>query len=116
LNSLDGEIGKVREFYFDDQHWAIRYLVIDTQNWWPGKKVLIAPSWIESVSWTDAKVVVNLPREAIKQALEYTDEALLTRDYETNLHRHYNRQGYWIDEPVAKNGTPTEAKTARIEP
>jgi hypothetical protein len=22
LDSLDGEIGKVKEFYFDDQHWA----------------------------------------------------------------------------------------------
>ena len=43
LNSLDGEIGKVKEFYFDDQHWAIRYLVADTGNWLTGRQVLISP-------------------------------------------------------------------------
>ena len=32
LDSLDGEFGKVKEFYFDDQHWMIRYLVADTGN------------------------------------------------------------------------------------
>ena len=39
LESLDGEIGKVEEFYFDDHHWTIRYLVADTGNWLsqPGK-------------------------------------------------------------------------------
>ena len=40
---LDGEIGKVREFYFDDQHWAIRYLVADTEEWLAGRQVLISP-------------------------------------------------------------------------
>ncbi len=67
-----------------------------------GKKVLISPQWIERVSWSESKVFVNLPRETIKQSPEYTEESLLTRDYETGLHRHYNRQGYWVDEPAAK--------------
>ncbi|GBO51858.1 xylulose-5-phosphate phosphoketolase [Pseudanabaena sp. lw0831] len=43
LNSLDGEIGKVKEFYFDDQYWTIRYLVADTGNWLTGRQVLISP-------------------------------------------------------------------------
>ena len=38
LEGLDGVIGKVSQFYSDDDLWAIRYLVIDTKNWWPGKK------------------------------------------------------------------------------
>ena len=40
---LDGEIGKVRQFYFGDQHWAVRYLVADTGNWLTGRQVLISP-------------------------------------------------------------------------
>ena len=102
LHSLDGEIGKVEEFYFDDRHWAIRYLIIDTRNWWPGKKVLVSPQWIERVSWNESKVFVNLTRETIKQSPEYTEESLPTRDYEIGLHRYYNRHGYWVDETVAK--------------
>jgi len=102
LDGLDGEIGRVKEFYFDDQHWAIRYLIVDTVNWWPGKKVLVATRWIESVSWDESKVFINLSREAIKQAPEYTAESLVTRDYEEKLHGHYNRQGYWVDEAATE--------------
>jgi len=99
IQAADGDIGHVEDFIIDDETWAIRYLIIDTQNWWPGKKVLVSPQWIERVSWSESTVFVNLTRDAIKQSPEYTDESLLTRDYETGLHRHYDRQGYWIEDP-----------------
>ena len=102
IQAVDGEIGHVEDFIIDDETWAIRYLIIDTRNWWPGKRVLVSPQWIERVSWSERKVFVNLPLEAIKQSPEYTEEFMLTRDYETILHIHYNRKGYWIDEPVDK--------------
>lgn len=102
IQAADGEIGHVEDFLIDDETWAIRYLIIDTRNWWSGKTVLISPQWIERVSWSDSKVFINLSRETIKQSPEYTEESRLTRDYETKLHRHYNRQGYWVDEPGAK--------------
>jgi len=102
IQAIDGEIGHVEDFIIDDETWAIRYLIIDTQNWWPGKKVLVSPQWIERVSWDESKVSVNLLCETIKQSPEYTEESLITRDYEIGLHRHYNREGYWVDEPTAK--------------
>ncbi len=102
IESEDGDIGHVQDFIIDDETWAIRYLIIDTRNWWPGKKVLISPQWIERVSWGELKVFVNLPRETIKQSPEYTEESLLIRNYEIELHRHYKRQGYWADEPASK--------------
>jgi hypothetical protein len=68
----------------------------------PGKKVLVSPRWIGRISWTESKVFIDLSRETIKQSPEYAEETLPTRDYETSLHRHYNRQGYWVDEPAAK--------------
>ena len=102
IQAEDGEIGHVEDFIVDDETWAIRYLIIDTRNWWPGKKVLVSPQWIERVSWSESKVFINLTRTIIKQSPEYSEESLLTRGYETELHRHYNRQGYWVDEPVTK--------------
>ena len=98
IQALDGEIGHVEDFIIDDETWAIRYLVVDTHNWWPGKKVLVSPQWIERVSWGERKVFINLDRETIKESPEYTEESLLTRDYEISLHGHYKRKGYWIDE------------------
>ena len=103
IQASDGEIGHVDDFVIDDETWAIRYLVIDTVNWWPGKKVLISPRWIERVSWDQSKVFVNLTRDSIKQTPEYTEESMITRDYEIGLHRHYNRQGYWADEQAFKD-------------
>jgi hypothetical protein len=100
IQALDGEVGHVSDFIIDDETWAIRYLVVSTHNWWPGKKVLVSPQWIERVSWDERKVFVNLSREAVKDSPEYTDEALLTRDYEISLLGHYNRKGYWVDELV----------------
>jgi hypothetical protein len=102
VQAADGEIGHVDDFLIGDEKWEIRYLIIDTRNWWPGKKVLISPHWIERVSWEESKIFVNLPLDTIKQAPEYTDDSLLTRDYEYGLHKHYNRLGYWVDEPAAK--------------
>ena len=90
LESLDGELGRVKQFYYDDRHWTIRCVIVDRRNWWPGNKVPISPKWIERVSWNESRVYVNLLRELIKNSPQYTEDSLLTRDYETGLHRHYN--------------------------
>jgi uncharacterized protein YrrD len=103
LQALDGEIGHIEDFIIDDETWTIRYLIINTGNWWPGKKVLVSPQWIERVSWNESKAFVNLSRDTIKESPEYTEESLITRDYEIGLHRHYTRPGYWIDELVANS-------------
>lgn len=98
IEANDGEIGHVEDFIIDDETWAIRYMIIDTKNWWGGKKVLISPSWIDKISWEESKVYVNLTKESIKQSPEYSDELFITRDYENQLYEHYNRRGYWTDE------------------
>jgi sporulation protein YlmC with PRC-barrel domain len=105
LQAMDGEIGHVEDFVIDDETWAIRYLIIDTKNWWSGKKILVSPQWIERVSWSESSVLVNLSQEAIKQSPEYAEESLPTRDYEIELHSYYNRHGYWDDELVVKETT-----------
>ena len=95
IEAEDGEIGHVEDYIIDDETWAIQYLVVDTRNWLPGKKVLISPKWIERISWDESKVFINLSIDTIKQSPEYSEEELLTRDYEALLYGHYNRVGYW---------------------
>ena len=101
IQAKDGELGHVEDFIIDDETWVIRYLIVNTSNWWAGKKVLVSPQWIERVSWGESKVFVNLSRETIKQSPAYTEDCLPTRDYEIELHQHYQRQGYWINEVAA---------------
>lgn len=93
----DGEIGHVQDLLFDEKTWAVRYLVVNTSNWWIGHKVLIAPEWIEEVRWSDSTVSVNLTRQAVQDAPLYDSAALLDRDKEISIHQHYQRKGYWED-------------------
>ncbi len=97
IQATDGEIGHVEDFIIDDETWAIRYLIVSTRNWWPGKRILVSPQWIERVSWSESKVFVNLRREAIQQGPEYDEAEGVTRDYETRLHHHYELEGYWAN-------------------
>ncbi len=96
IQALDGEIGHIEDFVVDDETWVIRYLVVDTKNWWPGKRVLIATDWIDRISWEDSKVFLDVTRDKIREAPEFTHDTLITRDYEDIIHRHYNRAGYWF--------------------
>ncbi len=68
LEAKDGDIGNVKEFYFDDRHWAIRYLVVDTGSWLTGRKVLIAPYAIEYVSMENCVIKMNLTRSQIESS------------------------------------------------
>ena len=106
IRATDGEIGTADEFYFDDETWAIRYMEVATRNWLPGKKVLVAPSWIQRVSWDDSTVYVGLSRDAIQTGPEFDKSAPITRDYEDRLYAHYGFAPYWArhgdSEPVRR--------------
>jgi len=96
LKARDGVIGHVEGFIFDDDAWAVRYLKIDTQNWWPGgKEVLIATKWIGIVDWSSSTVYVKLSKDLIKHSPEYDDSVPLSRTYEATLHQYYGKGGYW---------------------
>jgi sporulation protein YlmC with PRC-barrel domain len=98
IQAKDGEIGHVQGFLVDEQTWAIRYLIVDTSNWWIGHQVLIAPQWIQDVSWPDSRVTVNLSRQAVKDAPPYDPLAELDRARELGIYRHYGLPAYWADE------------------
>ena len=102
IDAKDGEIGHVDGFMVDDEAWAIRYIEVATNNFWPGKKVLLSPAWVERVSWDRSKVYVSLTRDVIKNCPEYQESNSITRDYENRLFLHYGRPPYWMDEAKYK--------------
>lgn len=97
IGATDAGVGHVEDFLVDDEGWEIRYVVVDTRDWLPGKKVLISPRWTSAVSWSEKEVCVDLTREEIQDAPEWDPNApLLDREYETRLHEHYGRPPYWV--------------------
>lgn len=95
IAAADGEIGHVEDFIADAKAWTIRYLVVDTRNWLPGRKVLVALPWVDAVEWTDRSVHVGLTKEQIKQSPEYDPAQPVSRDYEQRLYDYYGRAAYW---------------------
>ena len=102
IQGSDGAIGHIEDFIVDDESWEVRYLVVDTKNWWFGKRVLLAPHWASGVSWAERKVHVDLSREAIKKSPEWNPTAGVNREYETRLYDYYGRPAYWFTDSAGK--------------
>lgn len=98
IKADDGDIGHVQGLLVDEETWAIRYLIVNTSNWWLGHEVLIAPQWIQDVTWPEATVSVNLTRQAVQDAPPYNSAEQLTREQELDIFKHYGRTAYWADE------------------
>jgi hypothetical protein len=96
VHAIDGEIGNLIDFIFDDESWIIRYLVMDTGDLWPGRKVLLSPEWIESVSWYDSKVFFTVTRERVRTAPSCDLFKLPDSDCEEKLFDHYRMPRYRI--------------------
>lgn len=97
VHAVDGDIGHVDGLVVDDESWVIRYLVVNTSNWWLGRDVLIATRWIDGISWLEGTVSVSISRQAVKSAPLYDPAAPPDRKHERQLHDHHGRKGYWVE-------------------
>jgi uncharacterized protein YrrD len=97
IRATDGDLGHVEDFLLDDLSWAIRYLVVDTSNWWFGKHVLIAPGWIRDISWSNRSVIVKVTRQLLKQAPPYDRAEHIDRQWEVAYYANARQPGYWLD-------------------
>jgi uncharacterized protein YrrD len=95
LISLDGEIGHVKDFYFDDLHWAIRYLVTDTGSWLSDRQVLIPPHVFGLLDHTGKRLQVHLTKRQIEDSPVIGTDKPVSRQNEIDFYRHYGLNYYW---------------------
>jgi hypothetical protein len=95
LGASDGHIGHVKDFYFDDQNWAIRYLVADTGSWMPGRLVAISPHAFGDLYQGGKVLLVNLTRQQIENSPSIESHKPISRQYEEAYHRYYGWPFYW---------------------
>jgi hypothetical protein len=100
IRAIDGDVGHVQGFLVDDVTWSIRYIIVNTSNWWLGHDVLISPEWIQRVSWEESQVDVSLDRKSIKDAPVYDPDAIFDRGSEFDVYHHYGRDQYWRADPA----------------
>jgi hypothetical protein len=95
IQATDGEIGHIEDFIVQDETWTIRYMVVDTRNWLPGKRVLVSPMWATKLDWVEKKVHLDLRREVIEESPEFDPTVPVNREYEVRLYDYYGRPHYW---------------------
>lgn len=97
LHAKKGEIGHVEDFILEDENWVLRYFVVDTRNWLPGKKVLLSTEWIRDVDWSQSEVFVDIDKREVQDSPEFTPDAPVNREYEMRLYDYYGRPKYWLE-------------------
>ena len=95
LGATDGDIGHVKDFYFDDQNWAIRYLVADTGSWLPGRQVLLSPHSLGRLDQAEKILRVNLTRKQIEDSPSIDLHKPVSRQYEEEYYRYFGWPYYW---------------------
>ena len=99
IHATDGRIGHVEDFVVEDSDWRIHYLVVDTKNWWPGKRVLISPGSAREIDWDSKLVNLNVDRQKVKDSPAYDASVTVDHAYDESLLTYYGIR--WID------GVPT---------
>jgi sporulation protein YlmC with PRC-barrel domain len=95
VHASDGHIGHVEDFIIDDEEWIVRYIVIDTRNWLPGRKVIISPEWVGRIDWQARQVWLDHSRDQVRHSPHYDPGQPVNRQYELRLYDYYGRRRYW---------------------
>ena len=95
VTATDGSIGEVTSAFFDDQSWAIRYLVIDTEKWLPGRQVLISPYAVKHPLGTDKNISVRLTRAQVSSSPDIDTHQPVSRQHERDYLSYYGYPEYW---------------------
>lgn len=93
--ATDGEMGKIKDVYFDDRKWAIRYAIVDTRKWLPGRRVLLSPTSFLNMNNESESLEVNYNKGEIRNSPEITDEQAISKDVEHSIAGYYGWNRYW---------------------
>ena len=100
IKAVDGAMGKVGDFYFDDGSWQIRYLVVDVGSWLKRHQVLLIPDVVTAVDPEAGIIDVALSKEEVANSPDALEQQPVSRQIETALHRHYDWTPYWDVDPL----------------
>ncbi len=94
IQATDGGIGHLENFLLEDDVWEVRYLVVDTRNWWPGQHVLVSPFAVRDIDWWKKQISLNVSCDKVKASPPWAPLDLIDQAYEKRLHRYYDWPGY----------------------
>lgn len=116
IRATDGVIGAVDDLYFDDEDWAVRYLIVDTGSWLAGRRVLISPLAIGHPNWSGRELPVALTKEQVQYSPDIDTQKPVSRQHEASYYGYYEYPRYWagarlLDAAPPAGGAKTQAAT-----
>ncbi len=115
VQAMDGELGKVDDFYFEDREWTIRYLVVDTGEWLANRKVLIYSFALEHPSWAQRKFPIHFSKDMVKKSPPIDLAKPVSRQQEVELFEYYKWMPYWGPEHSEHPPIPEEERAEKVE-
>ena len=106
IHEQDGDLGKVHDFYFDDDTWTVRYLVVETGRWLKRKRVLVSAAIVTQTGWERRKFCVPLTQEQVRHSPPIDTDAPVSRQHEIEMQNHYGWPAYWSMEPFTLTPPP----------
>ena len=91
VHAADGLLGHLQDLYVDRIDWRVRYLVIDTRNWLPGRRVLAFPDAVRDISWPDQEIRLAIPLDLLRSSPAWYPDDVIDEAYLRRLHDHYRR-------------------------
>ena len=95
--AMDGEMGSVSDFLFDDQSWMIRYLAVDVGSWLSRRAVLLAITALEQPDWSKKTFRVNLMKEQVRNSPDVDTEKPVSRQQEIAMREYFGWRTDWAD-------------------
>jgi sporulation protein YlmC with PRC-barrel domain len=93
--TTEGEIGKVDEFYFDDETWTIRYVIVKMEEGLAGRKVLITTGSLVKDHREPGVFFVPYTKDQIMSSPVIDTDNPVSRQQENDLYWHYGGNRYW---------------------
>ncbi|MDE5414249.1 PRC-barrel domain-containing protein [Alkalihalobacterium chitinilyticum] len=98
VKATDGELGKVKDLYMDDENWIVRYLIVDTLKWLPGKKVLVSPLGMDNIDELNRQVEIKETKEMIKDSPKVNEIEPVSKKHEKMISDYFEWPYYWADQ------------------
>lgn len=87
IGAIDGTIGHVKDLYFDDAAWVVRYLVVATGDWLSKRKVLISPFALGVPGWAQRILPASLTIEQVRNLPDIDTDKPISRQHEIRYGR-----------------------------
>jgi len=95
IHATDGNIGRVKDFLFEGREWSVRYIVVDTSEWLPGRTVLLVPDILGPPDGERKTLPVELTREQVRNSPDVDTNKPVSRQNEFDLFDYYGWSPYW---------------------